>query len=77
MFICHGCQQSVKGSKQHKVVTEKRSKVYRYTHPDGALRKETVGSEIAKEKNLCDECHDYYIKFGRIPAYEPKEQENV
>lgn len=56
MYKCDICNKITKRrEKQNKKVIETRNKTYYYTDKTGK-EKTSVGTEIVKEINLCDEC---------------------
>ena len=57
MFICSGCKQSVKGSKEHRVVAKTRNVPYKDKRGNDKTRKESV-----KEDRLCDICFEAHKK---------------
>lgn len=60
MFHCHGCKKlSQPGEKPHRVIVEKRDRVYtRKMRDKGKEREVTVGRgwEIVREASLCAPC---------------------
>lgn len=56
MFKCQICNKITKsGEKQNKKIIRTRKKVYKYADKNGKI-KESQGTEIVKEINICDNC---------------------
>lgn len=56
MFKCELCGKITKaGEKQTKKIIKTRDKIYSYKDKKGN-EKESVGKEIVKEINICEEC---------------------
>jgi len=56
MFICEQCgRQTEPREKMHKLIVEKREKVY----PDGS-----TGWEIARELSICHNCAEQVLYLG-------------
>jgi hypothetical protein len=61
MYICAiSSKQSKLGESAHKIVTEKRTKEYKY--PDGKVY--ATGWEVVKEITVCKEVYDQMIQKG-------------
>ena len=58
MFRCERCKRITKpGEKQHKKIVQTRQKTYVNIDKRGKEKK-TIGSEIVKEINICEECFE-------------------
>ena len=64
MFKCDMCGKITEArEKQHKKIVEVRQKTY-YNKNEWGREKKSVGHEIVRELNICEECTEKEEKYG-------------